>query len=400
MHRQLSPVRGLVLFALVSIMGLGLGCSSLQPPEPTTETDAPSSPSGPTIFLLYANSTGGIALHDAREDETQTLVSGAAAKQARAVSPSGRHLAFSYANADSSYLALLDLTTQEMQRVHAAAGSTLNYSLAWHPDQERLAFGHYRPTDDDRRGPGGIQTATPNGMTRDVGCNSVREVLHWLPNGSLATRTNDNLYVVDTEDCATKASLDVRRMHHIRYAPTGEQMAYIYRELKYDRDRGEYVPDSSFVLSGPRGTNAETLFGDQRRPRHHRWAPETTELALDVRVEESGHRQVVVYDGSRPTFLIPPSETTADQMQPRWSPSGNRLAFTVRGGTSPQAAVRIQGQTRHLGPVDEAVWGWLDERSVVVPGPDSVRVQSLNGATRYAHPTPETLLHVWRRSDS
>ncbi len=400
MHYQPSALRKLALFALVGILGIGLGCSSSQPAEPTAETSQPSSPSGPALFLLYTTPADGLTLHDARRDDNRTLVTGATAKQARAVSPSGRYLAFSYATTDSSHLALLDLTTQQMQGVHAVAGTTVTYSLAWHPDQDRLAVGHYRPTDDGGRGPGGIHVATPDGTTRNVGCSSVREVLHWLPDGSLATRTDDNLYVVDTGNCATQASLDVRRMHHIRYASSSQQMAYIYRELKYDRDRGEYVPDSSLVLSGPRGNNAETLFGNQRRARHHRWAPESTELALDVRVEESGHRQVVVYDGSRPTFLISPDQTTADQVHPRWSPSGDRLAFTLRAGTSPQAAVRVKGQTRRLGPVDGAIWGWLDERSLVVPGPDSVRVQSLDGTTRYAHPTPETLLHMWRRSAS
>ncbi len=356
--------------------------------------------SGPSLFLLHTTPTDGLVLHDARTDESRTLVAGATAKPARAVSPSGRHLAFSYATADSSHLTLLDLTTQQTHRVHAAAGTAVTYSLAWHPNQERLAVGYYRPTDDGGRGPGGLRVVTPDGTTRDVGCSSVREVLHWLPDGALAARTDDNLYVVDAGDCATRASLDIRRMHHLRYAPTGQQMAYIHRELEYDRDRGEYVPDSSFALSGPDGTNPETLFGNERHARHHRWAPKTNEVALDVRVEASGHRQVVVYDGSRPTFLVPPDQTGADQVHPRWSPSGNRIAFTLRGDASSQAAVRVQGQTRRLGRVDGAVWGWLDDRSVVVPGPDSVRVKALNGTTRYARPTPQTLLHVWRRPAS
>ncbi|MEF8815602.1 MAG: hypothetical protein V5A58_02320 [Salinibacter sp.] len=398
MHHPPSALRWFVSVALVGILGVGLGCSSSQSPDPTSKTDAPSP--DPALFLLYTSSAGELTLQEARADTPRTLVSGATAKPARAVSPSGRYLAFSYATADSSHLALLDLTTQQLRRVHAVPGPAVTYSLAWHPDRDRLAVGHYRPTDNGERGPGSIQIAAPNGTTRDVGCNSVREVLHWMSDGSLAARTDDDLYVVNTDDCATQASLDVRRMHRIRYAPTGQRMAYIYRELKYDRDRGEYVPDSSLVLSGPRGDNAETLFGDQRRARHHRWAPEAAELALDVRVEDSGHRQVVIYDGSRPTFLVPPNETTADQERPRWSPSGERIAFTLRTDASSQAAVRVQGQTRRLGPVDGAVWGWLDDRSVVVPGPDSVRVQSLNGTTRYAHPAPATLLHVWRRPAS
>ncbi len=400
MHFPSSAPRGFVLCALIGVLGLGVACSSSQPPGSTTEANGPAVSSGPSLFLLHTTPADGLVLHDARTDESRTLAAGATAKPARAVSPSGRHLAFSYATADSSHLALLDLTTQRTHRVHAAAGTSVAYSLAWHPNQERLAVGYYRPTDDGGRGPGGLQVVTPDGTTRDVGCSSVREVLHWLPDGSLAARTDDNLYVVDAGDCATQASLDIRRMHHLRYAPTGQQMAYIYRELEYDRDRGEYVPDSSFVLSGPDGTNPETLFGNERHARHHRWAPETNEVALDVRVEASGHRQVVVYDGSRPTFLVSPDQTTADQVHPRWSPSGNRIAFTLRSDASSQAAVRVKGQTRRRGRVDGAVWGWLDDRSVVVPGPDSVRVKALNGTTRYAHPTPQTLLHVWRRPAS
>ncbi len=400
MHFPSSAPRGFVLCALIGVLGLGVACSSSQPPGSTTETNGPAVSSGPSLFLLHTTPTDGLVLHDARTDESRTLVAGATAKPARAVSPSGRHLAFSYATADSSHLTLLDLTTQQTHRVHAAAGTAVTYSLAWHTNQERLAVGYYRPTDGGGRGPGGLRVVTPDGTTRDVGCSSVREVLHWLPDGALAARTDDNLYVVDAGDCATRASLDIRRMHHLRYAPTGQQMAYIHRELEYDRDRGEYVPDSSFALSGPDGTNPETLFGNERHARHHRWAPKTNEVALDVRVEASGHRQVVVYDGSRPTFLVPPDQTGADQVHPRWSPSGNRIAFTLRGDASSQAAVRVQGQTRRLGRVDGAVWGWLDDRSVVVPGPDSVRVKALNGTTRYARPTPQTLLHVWRRPAS
>ena len=394
MRRTSSILRRLVLFLLgASLVVIGLGCSSSQPPQPTTE--APAAAEGPALFLLYTTPAGELTLHDARRDANEILVENATATPARAVSPSEQYFAFTYATADSSHLALLDLATREVQHVHAAAGP-VTYSLAWHPNRDRLAFGHYRPQEDGR-GPGGLHVATPDGTTRDVGCSTVREVLHWLPDGALATRTADNLYVVDATDCATRASLDARRMHYIRHAPSGQQMAYIYRELKYDRDRGDYVPDSSLVLSDPRGESTETLFGDSRRARHHRWAPEAPELALDVRVEASGHRQVVVYDGSRPTFLVAPDQTTADQVHPRWSPSGNRLAFTLRAGTPPQATVRVQGQTRRLGPVDGAVWGWLDDRSVVVPGPDSVRIQSLTGTTRYAHPAPETLLHAWRR---
>ena len=58
----------------------------------------------------------------------------------------------------------------------------------------------------------------------------------------------------------------------------------------------------------------------------------------------------------------------------------------------------MEGQTRRFGPVDGAVWGWLDDRTLVVPGPDSLRVQTLGGQTRYAHPAPTALIHAWSHS--
>jgi Tol biopolymer transport system component len=104
----------------------------------------------------------------------------------------------------------------------------------------------------------------------------------------------------------------------------------------------------------------------------------------------------VVYDGSRPSFLTDPDGTTTDQVHPRWSPLGSRLAFTVRTSSGSYAAVRVKGKARRLGRTRGPVWGWLDNQSVVVPGPDSVRVQTLNGTTQFTHPTPARLLHVWQ----
>lgn len=395
-----SLFRATVLLTAGSLLiALGAGCSSSEPTTPTTQ-DSVAPESGPSLSMLYTTTDDGLVLYDAQADAAQTLVPGAEAKLPRAVSPSGDHLALTYSTADSSHLSLLHLTTGRLERVHASGGSVI-YSLAWHPDRrrDRLAFGYYRPSEEGR-GPGSVQITAPDEEPQDVGCSTVREVLHWLPDGTLAARTEDNLFVVSTEDCATRASLDARRMYHIRFAPNGQQMAFIHRELVYDRSAGEYVPDSSLVLSGPQDETRETLFGDERRVRHLRWAPDGSELAFDVAAEESGHRQVVVYDGSRPSFLTSPEATTADQTHPRWSPSGSRLAFTLRTGDKASAAVRMQGQTRRLGPTRGPVWGWLDEKSVVVPGPDSVRVQSLDGTTRFAHPTPATLLHVWRRPPS
>jgi Tol biopolymer transport system component len=390
--------RTVLLLALgaASVGLLAGGCSSpSQAPSPSPEP----TPAGPSLSLLYTTDAEGLVLHDARTDTSRTLVPGASHDGVHARSPSGRTLAFTYSRADSVHLALLDLADRTITPVDRRAAPA-TYSLAWHPQDDRLAFAYYRPARSGTRGPGNVFVATPEGETRDVGCSAAREVLHWLPDGSLATRNDDRLYVVAPTDCATRAAADARRMRNAAYAPTGNRLAYIHRELTYERSINEYTPDSSLFLSDAQGRGAETLLGPERRVRHLRWAADGTELGFDAHVDASGHRQIVTYstETDRTVYLTPPRQARADQVHPRWSPSGSYVAFTLRRDGSAAAAVRMEGQTRRFGPVDGAVWGWLDDRTLVVPGPDSLRVQTLGGQTRYAHPAPTALLHAWSRS--
>lgn len=388
---------------LLGLAGAGLlvtGCSSSsQTSDASSDESATTQSAGPTLSLLYTTADETLVLHDARTDTARTLVSGAAHNGVRARSASGRYLAFSYTTADSSHLALLDLRTQTMQAVDRRPASA-TYSLAWHARDDRLAFAYYEPAASGVRGPGNVFVATPDGATRDVGCRAAREVLHWLPDGSLATRNDDKLYLVAPGDCATRAAADAAKIREATYDPGGDHLAYIYRELTYDSEANEYTPDSSLFLSDGRGQNAEKLFGPERRVRTLRWAPEGGELAFETRVEASGQRQIAVHDAAadRTVFLTPPDQVSADQVRPNWSPDASYVAFTRRRAETSTAAVRVEGQTRALGPVDGAVWGWLDERTVVVPGPDSLRVTSIDGQTRSTYPAPATLIYAWSQN--
>ncbi len=399
MERSPSIHRGLLILALsLTSIALYTGCSSSsQTSEPEPRSSEPE-PSGPTFSLLYTSDEAGLVLHDANADTTDTLVPGASYDSVRARSPSGRHLAFSYESADSSHLALLDLESQSLQHVDARP-APVTYSLAWHPEEEQLAFAYYEPIQSGTRGPGAVRIATPDGSTRDVGCSAAREVLHWLPDGSLATRNDEALYVVAPSDCGTRASADAERMHEATYAPTGEHLAYIHRELTYNREAHEYTPDSSLFLGDARAAGAEEILGPDRRVRHLRWAPDGSELAFDTRADDSDHRQIAIYNAGndQTVYLTPPEKTTGDQVHPRWSSTGNHLAFTLREGARTTAAVRVEGQTRRFGPVDGAVWGWLDDRTLAVPGPDSLRIESIDGKTRFTHPATGTLIHIWNR---
>ena len=398
--QHVSATRAVFVLTLI-LAGVGVlatGCSSSsQAPAPAPTPDP--APAGPALSFLYTTPSQGLVLHDARTDTSRTLVPNASHDGTYARSSSGRYLAFTYTTSDSVHLALLDLPNRTMTTVDRRPASA-TYSLAWHPQADRLAFAYYTPVRSGTRGPGNVFVTTPNGDPRDVGCSAAREVLHWLPDESLATRNDDNLYVVAPGDCATRAAADARRMRHATYAPTGDRLAYIYRELTYERADNEYTPDSSLFLSDPQGRNAEELLGHERRVRHLRWAPDASELAFDAQVEASGHRQVVTYntESDRTVYLTPPRQATGDQVRPRWSPSASHIAFTLRANGASTAAVRVEGQLRRLGPVDGGVWGWLDDRTLVVPGPDRLRVETLDGQTRYTPPAPATLIYAWSRT--
>jgi hypothetical protein len=392
---------GTVLFGLLAV-----GCSAPSSTPTSGAPDAPSPPSAPAFSFLHTTDAG-LVLHRARPDTAQILIRGATHDGPAAVSPGGEHLAFTYTTADSTHLALLTLATGALRPIDRRP-ATATYSLAWSsssaepgssagPDAQ-LAYAYYLPVENGTRGPGDVFVVATDGAPRNVGCSAAREVLAWLPDGPLATRNDDKLYVVSAADCATRTAADARRMRAATYAPTGTALAYIHRELTYDREAGDYTADSSLVLSPDHGRSSTELLGPSRRVRHPQWAPDGSELAVDVHVEASGHRQIAVYNvaDERTIYLTPPSQTTGDQRFPRWSPSAARVAFTSGRGADATAATRVDGQTRRLGPVDGAVWGWLTDRTLVVPGPDSLRIRSIDGQTRYTHPAPRTLIHAWR----
>lgn len=384
--------------SLLLLLVLGLcttGCSS---PSQTTSQADDRAPQGPTLSLLYTTAGAALVLNDTGADSSHILTSDASTDGRQAVSASDRYIAFSYTSTDSSHLALLDRTNQTIQSIDARR-TPVTYSFAWHSDEDRLAFGYYTPASSGTRGPGAIHVATPDGSTRNVGCTAAREVLHWLSDGALATRNDDRLYVVSPSDCATRASADARRMHQATYAPDGQRLAYIHRELTYDRDAADYTPDSSLYLSDQHGQHAEELFGPDRQVRHLTWAPDGSELAFDTHVQASARRQIATYNvgSERTVYLTPPEQTRADQVHPRWSPSGNHLAFVRRTDGRHTAAVRVDGQTRQFGPVTGPVT-WLDDQTLILRGPDSLRVQSITGDDRYAQPAPANLIDVWTRN--
>lgn len=388
MRRLASPACLLLLLLAAS---LNLHCAS---PEPAAESeDTAEAPAGPAYTLLsHANDT--LTLHHLRTDEQRTLQSGITEVKQHVAAPSHRTVAFTYSTPDSVHLARYTAGSNQVEPVDAEAAPA-TYSIAWHPSNDAFAYGVYTPTDDGNRGPGTIRIAE-NGDTRSVGCSASSEVVGWLSDAQLAVRNDENLYLVADNGCATEATLDVRRHHHMTYDASRARLAYIYRQLEYNREANAYEPDSSLYVSQADGTHDTQLFGNDRAPRHATWAPNDAELAASV--EESGQRHIVLYDANNEetTFLIPPANAPdGAQQNPRWAPNGDFVAFTLATDNGLQAAVHQAGSTDLLMPATGPIWGWIDDQTLVVPAPDGLTLVDLNGSLIHTLPAEATLVDAW-----
>lgn len=394
---------GLVAIGLVGIGLAGCGGSGAArkdtADEPAPDTTQALSP-GAGIRAIAVSESG--LVYREGEAPPRALAPADSVIGARAVSPNGRYVSAAVSVGDSARLVLVDRRTRQVRTLDVRARPVV-YSADWSPDGGRLAFGFYR-REGDEWGPGGIRIADLGASTRSVGCQSARKILRWLPDGNLAARSADDLYVVRSEDCGTVSSVDARRMFLLTYSPEARRLALVYRELVYDRADAEYVPDSTLMLADPSGENREEVVGDAYRVRHLEWAPDGSELAFDARSrKDSTRRQIIVYDvqASRLTYLVPPGQRGPEsELFPRWSPSGDRVAYTIDRESGRYAAVRDVGRTQMLGPVRRAVWGWVGEKMVVVPGPDAVRIVNVGGETVATLPASWTPLVVWSEAPS
>ena len=370
---------------------MNLRCTSSE--TATEPADAPASPTGPAYTLLV-QTADTLHLHHLHNDTRRVLQTGVSSINQQAAAPNHDAVAFTYATPDSVHLARYTLGDDRLKQVDARA-RPVSYSIAWHPERDAFAYGFYTPTDEGNRGPGAIRVAE-NGSTRSVGCSASTEVLAWLLDDQLAVRNDDNLYLVAAVDCATEASLDIRRHHHMTYDASHTRMAYIYRTLEYNREADAYQPDSTLYMSDVAGNEETRLFGNDRAPRHATWSPDSPELAVSVL--EDGRRRLVVYnaESDETTFLIPPeSAPEGAQQHPQWSPTGDAVAFTLAADGRLQAAVRQAGSTDLLQPATGPVWGWVDAKTLILPTRDGLALVNQTGSLIHTLPAGATLVSAW-----
>jgi len=203
------------------------------------------------------------------------------------------------------------------------------YTGAWSQDASRFHFGFYEPAGDGM-GAGGIRTwDRPADEIRNVGCSASKVVLAELASGSLLVRNVDNIFEVDADGCGTIRSVDARKMHHVTVSPDGTHLAYILRELVFNREDRAYEPDSTLYLEPTTGGEAVKVIGDKYAPRNLSWRPDGSELLYDVGPPGGeAQRAISVYtlSDSRSSYVLPPNSTTA-ATQALMSPGGQHVLF-------------------------------------------------------------------------
>lgn len=203
------------------------------------------------------------------------------------------------------------------------------YTGAWSQDGMRFHFGFYRPVDGGM-GEGGINTwDRASDEVRAVGCSASKAVLAELPSGSLLVRNTDNLYEVEAEGCGTVRSVDARKLHHVSPSPDGQYLAYILRDLVYNREERSYEPDSTLYIESAAGSDPVKVIGDKYAPRNLMWRPDGSELLYDVAPpDDAAQRAVSIYtlSDARSSYLLPPSSSTA-ATHGRMSPGGQHVLY-------------------------------------------------------------------------
>ena len=309
-------------------------------------------------------------------------------------SPDGSRTLLSVRRNADTYLSLV--TEDGSLRDLDTRPGQVSYSVAWAPSGDSLIFGFSSTT-----GRGIRQYDFGSGKTVDVGCSASSIALSWGSANWFLVGNGPSHYVVRRSGCGTIGSVDARKMHEVAFGPDGARVAYVLRQLEYNRPANQYLPDSSLHVSAVNGTDAVLVAGDRYKPHRPSWSPDGKLIAFDARVtEDSPRRLISIYDleDGRSAFLNPTSvDADIGEWNPHWSPTGHAIAYTrSSGGDEPLVTIRdlAGSHATVVGNAGERVGGWLDERHLILKGSDATRVVNLDGSEAF---TLESAARIVRR---
>ena len=239
------------------------------------------------------------------------------------VSPGDTLVAIAVANASESSFYVFDRDARTATQIHSGHPG-LVYTGDWSDDGSSFYFGFYQPAG-DKMGEGDVRVYDPGErVVKTVGCSASRAVLRAMSDGSLLVRNSDNIYQVVTRGCTTLRTLDARKMHHVTVSPDGQHLAYILRDLVFNRETGEYEADSTLYLEQTKGSDALKIVGDKYQPRNMKWSPDSDEPAFDVELQDgTGQRAISIYslESKQSSYLVAPVENSPSRTRPVFSPN-------------------------------------------------------------------------------
>ncbi|HEY5564651.1 MAG TPA: hypothetical protein VIL33_03610 [Rhodothermia bacterium] len=364
------------------------GCAS-SAPAPTPEPEP--APARAKYGLLMIDGSGIVGISDvgAVPETIQTGLTFAGLYSPRS---GAKDVVISVRNGSATQLALL-AADGSFRTIHEHPGLT-TYTLAWSPEGE-LAFGYSSAAGK------GIGIHEPDGDTKDVGCSASSRALGWAASDRLVVADEENRYVVAASGCSTISRVDSRKMHEVAFNPRRPLVAYVLRELEYDRAARQYVPDSSLYVAEPNGSNPRLVAGNRYRPHRPSWSADGTELAFDARIPDRPDRRLIsVYDVDRgaSAFLNPESiEAPVSEWDARWSPGSSSIAYMQKyADGAPGLVVRpMNGSfTALVSEPGERFARWIDDNHLVVTNGTVERLVSTDGTTSILGPAGATILRL------
>ncbi len=260
------------------------------------------------------------------------------------ISPGDVFVAIAVAGVDESSFYVFDRVAGTANKIHGGAPD-LVYTGDWSEDGSSFYFGFYQPVGKSM-GEGDVRGYDPiERVVKTVGCSASRAVLSTMADGSLLVRNSDNIYQVAVDGCATLRTLDARKMHHVTVSPNGRYLAYILRDLVFNRDSGQYEADSTLYLEQTQGSEPVKIVGDKYQPRNMEWSPDSEELAYDVELQDgTGRRTISIYllESKQSSYLVAPADSAPSRTRPVFSPNGQHVLFV---GTMPSGRIDLMFRT-------------------------------------------------------
>ena len=320
-----APFSVVLIFWAV-LFGSGCGSSApvvVEPEEPVVEAEVAGLP-----LVVFNNVIGRLVVNDLKARVEQTL--GATGEAVfSSLSPDGQSVVLAVKGQGLSELHLYNQPQQSAVVLYSGAASTV-FSGQWDANSSTFYFGQYVP-EGKRMGAGAIYAAAvQTGAVERVPCSASRMVLGVVSESSLLVRNSDSIYEVAIADCATLHTIDARKWYHVSVSPTNNRLAYVLRDLVYNRETRAYEPDSTLYLATLKGTDEVKVIGDKYEPRNVTWSPDGLELAYDVNAQDgSGRRAISVYsvETARSSYLEPPDATPNSNSHPAFSRDGSIVSF-------------------------------------------------------------------------